>query len=453
MFNITADENITVTVFVKIAGTLNAYTAFPVDSLDGYYIVASYERPEEHVSELTVVATEPETHFNLHPYSKVTIRGHEDWPATTQFGRGIGGWATYQTHNSFMGGHLQEVTDKPLIGFVGTHRASAEYGWAQSLDQLHPLVSLGTKYAAVPVAGNHLRNIFRIVPVWENTNITWISGHHSNGSYTHKSFTLNSGHVLDLTFDSKEVGQIEGSKPFLLLHHIELGTSVMDTALVTVPTAEQFTRQPFTFSTYELPGIKVDTYITTLAPCKFLEQIYLIKNMAASGSALDFEKTFGIDDGLEYCGSNRQLESGVYTIGLYPDSPSEAVYSAILYGKTTSGVFAYILASELNQVTCSVKDSEPTLCHPPTVPIQPASSTIQTSTVTSTGVTFETSTAPNKNKSAPSGAVIGAVVAVTVIIVAGLAVLGFCLFRYYRRRCWKHSGDNLEGKPMVYVLL
>ncbi|XP_038059556.1 uncharacterized protein LOC119730639 isoform X2 [Patiria miniata] len=446
MFNITADENITVTVLVKIAGTLNAYTAFPVDSLDGYYIVASYGMHDEDVSELTVIATEPETHFNLHPYSDVTILGHEDLPATAQIQRGIGGWVTYQTNDSFMGGHLQEVTNKPLIGIVGTHRASAEYGWAQSLDQLHLLVSLGTMYAVMPVAGNHLRNIFRIVPVWENTNITWISWHQSSGKYRHESYILNSGHVLDLTFDSNKIGQIQGSKPFLLLHHIQLGTPVVDTALVTVPPAEQFTRQSFTFATYELPDIEVDTYITTLAPCKYFEQISL-KNMAGSASVLDFEKTSGTEDGLEYCGSIRQLESGVYTIGLYPHSPSEAVYSAILYGKTASGVFSYILASELNQVTCSVKDTEPTLCHPPTVPIQPAS-TVQTQTVTdmtdATDVTIETSTTPNKDKSTGNGTVIGVVIAV-VSIVVGLIIFGCCLFKhrllYSKLRLSRHSQD------------
>ncbi|XP_038058733.1 uncharacterized protein LOC119730014 [Patiria miniata] len=435
MFNITADENITVTVLVKIAGTLNAYTAFPVDSLDGYYIVASYGRLEEDVSELTVVATEPETYFNLHPYSNVTILGHEDWPATMQFRRGIGGWVTYQTTDSFMGGHIQEVTNKPLIGIVGTHRASAEYGWAQSLDQLNPVVSLGTRYTAVPVAGNHLRNIFRIVPVWENTNITWISGQQSSGKYRHESYILNSGQNHDMSCGPYEIGQIQGSKPFLLLHHIEFETPVVDTALVTVPPAEQFTRQSFTFSTYEL-DTKVDTYITIVAPCKHSEQIWL-QETAGRGraSASKVEKKRSVVGG-EYCGSNRKLNAGVYTIGPDPASPSEAVYSAILYGKTASGVFAYILASELNQVTCSVKDTEVTLCHPPRVPIQPALTTVQTST------------APNKNNSN----VFGAVVAV-VIIVAGLAILGFCLFRYYRSGRWKRSGITMRDKPIVYSLL
>ncbi|XP_022108850.1 uncharacterized protein LOC110989058 [Acanthaster planci] len=434
IFNITADVNITVSVIVKVGGSLSAFTAIPSASLDKYYLVTSPYMHEDHLSELTVVAIQPDTSFQFRPNINVTVRDHEDIPVDANFHLGTGGWLEYQTRRSFMGGHFH--SEMPMLGIVGTHLTSHELSWVQSLDQMFPLPSLGTRYTAVPLNSMDIGNIFLVVAIWKNTDITWYSGRHSTGNYQHGNTTLNNGQIYEIAIGKNQIGYIWGSKPFLLLHYIELGSIVLDTALVTVPPAEQFTKQAFIFSTMYTNSPEVSNYISVMAPCEYFDEI-LLTPIPTKGSALKFAERPAIIDG-DLCGAIRPLESGEYMIRPSPDFP-DAVYSAILYGNSDRGVFSYILASELYQVTCSVNNSQVHLC---TEVIRPSLTTTAASTI-------ETSTAPNKDKNISSGTVIGAVLAALSVTV-GLAIVGYCVYRYLRVHHWRRLDESeyMEDNPL-----
>ena len=354
VFNIRSDLDIIVTVFIKISGTLSAYTAIPSTSLDKAYLVASYGLQED-LSELTVVATsfEGTTYILKDKAENITISVHQGNHTARSLYLGRGESVTYQTVNDFTGGQLR--CSEPVVGVVESRCLSEGHVCAgHSIEHLFPLVALGTRYTAVPVdSGGQLSDIFRAVAVWDNTEITWQSRDSQSSN-----LTLNSSQTKDFSFKVPEFATIIGTKPFLLLHHVEKGNPVSDIALVYVPPHEQLTSKAITFSTYpKSPETGYpESYITIINPCKYDTLLQHVSSWLQSPSQSPLiQRNYG-----GMCGSSRHLDPGVYTLGPSTDD-ANALYSAILYTVTESGVAAHILATELNKVVCSVEQKSSSL--------------------------------------------------------------------------------------------
>ena len=358
--------DIVVTLFVQIGETLSAYTAMPIASLDKVHLVASYGLLEDNLSELTVVGTAPTQSITFNENAdNVTLQSQGGVrPLSCNVLRNQS--CVYQTSNDFKGGHLQ--SPDPLMAIVESRCSDEASGClGHSMDSLYPLVALGRRYTAVAVDSRDVSGTFRAVAVWNNTVISWSDS---------ENVTLANGQTRDLSFNVNEVGKIKGSKPFLLLHHIERGVPASDIALVTVPPHEQLTRKTITFSTYkvinkEQPQVK--SFITIINPCHdeiLLQRISstrprTVPTVSQSSTVVHLSEDEAI------CGSSIDLKPGVYTLEVSPDNPRGS-YSAILYTVTETGVAAHILATELNQVVCSVELSEKVhLCPTKLITIQP----------------------------------------------------------------------------------
>ncbi|XP_071789951.1 uncharacterized protein [Asterias amurensis] len=440
---IKSDLDIVVTLFLQIGKTLSAYTAMPIASLDKVHLVASYGLLEDNLSELTVVGTAPTQSITFNENAdNVTLQsqgGVRPLSCNVLHNQSC----VYQTSNDFIGGHLQ--SPDPLMAIVESRCSDEASGClGHSMDSLYPLVALGQRYTAVAVDSLDVSGTFRAVAVWNNTVISWSDS---------KNVTLANGQTKDLSYNGKEVGTIKGSKPFLLLHHIERGLPAIDIALVTVPPHEQLTRKTITFSTYKVIDkgqSQVKSFITIINPCGdeiLLQRISstrprTVPTVSQSSTVVHLSE----DEATNVCGSSRDLEPGVYTLEVSPDKPRGS-YSAILYTVTENGVAAHILATELNQVVCSVEPSEKVhLCPTKLITIQPPTVTAKSEPPVTIHGGEQTNNA--------TGTIIPVVIAILTGIV-GAIVIAFFMFRWCKRRRWKRleEGEYMEDNPIrLHVL-
>ncbi len=251
--HIVSEEEITVYGLNRVPFTTDAFLALPVNVLGSQYAITS-QQYRFGQSQIGIVGTQNNTTVTINPTANSL--GH---PAGTPFSITLDEGESYQIQALTSGGVLSDFTgtvvtsDKPVAVFASQECANVPVNVTfcdHLVEQVPPATTWGQQFVTVPLATRLAGDIFRIVTVTPNTevSVTGINGFSDN-------FTIGPGEFHEMDIPSDEYTAITATQPILVMQYSKGDESDPtitngDPFMLLIPPYEQFLND-YTFTTLD----------------------------------------------------------------------------------------------------------------------------------------------------------------------------------------------------------
>lgn len=272
VFNVHADQPITVRGFTASPRSTESYLALPISSFGFRYIIASY--PPYQRSEFAIVATKNQTRVTISFPTNVTFGGvsytpNRNYTITLQQSQAY----QFQSSKDLTGTVIN--ANQPIGVFSGDKCANVRNGTTgcdHLVEQLVPVRHWDTQYASMYIYGRqNVSSLYRVIASQDNVNVTVTTS-------TVKSMIIpKQGRFIEFLGDIDTPTVVRCSQPCAVYQYNQGGSldfTGFDPFLTTVPGFRQFYKD-YLFNGPTMSGTNYIIYINIIIETRFLQGLQL----------------------------------------------------------------------------------------------------------------------------------------------------------------------------------
>ena len=274
IFNIHADQPVTVRGYTAAPRSTDGYLALPISSFGFRYIVASY--PPYQNSEFAIVATKNQTRVNINfptnvTFGDVTYLPNENYTITLQQLQAY----QFQSNQDLTGTIIN--ADQPIGVFSGDKCANVRNGTTACdhlVEQLVPVTSWDTQYVSMYIYGRrNISSLYRVIAGQDNVDVAIIAS-------SKRRMNMNiakQGNFIEFLGDIDAPVVIRCSQRCAVYQYNQGGSldnTQYDPFLTTVPGLSQFYRD-YLFNGPTMSGTNYIIYVNIIIDSQYLSGLRL----------------------------------------------------------------------------------------------------------------------------------------------------------------------------------